>query len=63
MQNTQEIKDEIIEGLRKNYGDQLLKLSDSENERLHNRIQEYKDLLRKSVLITYMLMNISTSNI
>ena len=34
MTNNSELQDEIIEGLKKDYSEQFLKLSDSENQKL-----------------------------
>lgn len=57
--------DEIFEGLLANshFQEKFMDLTPSENKSIHLKIGEYKCLLKKSVFLSYILMNMSVDKV
>lgn len=57
------IEDEVYKLLKQNYSEKFLMLNLQEEQQLLQRQIEYKDLLKKALMLQYMMMNINTAGI
>ena len=55
--------DEIYEGLLQNYADKFMSLTPSENKSIESKMNEYRGLLKKSVYLTFMFINMNVAKI
>lgn len=53
----------MYQGLRNHFSDTFLKLTNQEHASLMMRTGEFKDLTKKAILLSYMLLNLSVTKI
>ena len=56
-------EDEVYQGLLQNFKDDFMSLTKDEAKSLKIKEMEYKELLKKSVQLTYILLNMNPNNI
>lgn len=57
------VRDEIYEGLLAHYADKFMSLTQSETRSIAAKTEEYKCLLKKSVYLTFMFINMNVCKI
>jgi len=58
-----DLADEVFLGLKKFFSEKFLALSMNEEIQLQHRQLEYKDLMKKALMLSHMMMNINPKNI